>query len=70
MSPEPRAVKHRFYGAEVLMIAGVIVGLGSPMAFRLGLIWIVRQIDRAEYDEGVLRKLFRESIGIHRVSLC
>lgn len=53
-------VRHPLYAAEVLMIAGVVLGHGTVFAFALGTLWLVLQIRRAQYEEGVLRETFPE----------
>ncbi|MFN4154676.1 MAG: sterol desaturase family protein [Paracoccaceae bacterium] len=53
-------VRHPLYGAELLMIAGVMLSHGSVMAFGLGGLWVTLQIRRAQYEEGILRATFPE----------
>lgn len=53
-------VRHPLYGAEVLMILGIILSHGSPLAFGVGAVWLLLQIRRAQYEEGVLRETFPE----------
>ena len=53
-------VRHPLYGAEVLMMLGVILSHGSLLAFGFGLIWLLLQIRRAQFEESVLRQTFRE----------
>jgi protein-S-isoprenylcysteine O-methyltransferase Ste14 len=53
-------VRHPLYSAEVLMILGFILSHGSPLAYGVGLGWLVLQIRRAQYEESVLRKTFPE----------
>lgn len=53
-------VRHPLYGAEVLMMAGVVLGHGTALAFGMGLIWIVMQVLRAQFEETVLRATFPE----------
>jgi protein-S-isoprenylcysteine O-methyltransferase Ste14 len=53
-------VRHPLYGAEVLMMTGVMLGHGSPFAFALGALWLSLQIGRAQFEEGILRKTFPE----------
>lgn len=53
-------VRHPLYGAEVLMIAGVVLSHGSVLAFVIGALWLVLQIRRAQYEELVLRATFPE----------
>ena len=42
------------------MILGFILSHGSPLAYGVGLGWLVLQIRRAQYEESVLRKTFPE----------
>lgn len=53
-------VRHPLYGAEVVMILGIILSHGSPLAFGLGAVWLLLQVRRAQYEERVLRKTFPE----------
>ena len=53
-------VRHPLYGAEVLMMAGVMLGHGSPFAFALGALWLSLQVGRARFEEGILRETFPE----------
>lgn len=53
-------VRHPLYGAEVLLILGVILSHGSVMAFGVGAIWLLLQIRRAQYEESILRQTFPE----------
>ncbi|NJM81707.1 MAG: isoprenylcysteine carboxylmethyltransferase family protein [Tabrizicola sp.] len=53
-------VRHPLYGAEVVMILGVVLAHGSPLAFGVGLMWLALQIRRAQYEESVLRRTFPE----------
>lgn len=53
-------VRHPLYGAEVLMIFGVILSHGTLLAFGVGLMWLLLQVRRAQYEEGVLRQTFPE----------
>jgi protein-S-isoprenylcysteine O-methyltransferase Ste14 len=51
-------VRHPLYGAEVLMILGVILSHGSLLAYGVGFVWLLLQIRRAQYEESVLRQTF------------
>jgi protein-S-isoprenylcysteine O-methyltransferase Ste14 len=53
-------VRHPLYAAETVMILGVILSHGSVLAFGVGLVWLLLQIRRAQYEEAVLRKAFPE----------
>ncbi|MFN3846974.1 MAG: sterol desaturase family protein [Paracoccaceae bacterium] len=53
-------VRHPLYGAEVLMVVGVVLSHGSVLAYGVGALWITIQIRRAHYEEGVLRASFPE----------
>lgn len=53
-------VRHPLYGAEVVMILGVILSHGSPLAYGVGVLWLLLQIRRAQFEESVLRKTFPE----------
>jgi|GEM_PF-291826 len=53
-------VRHPLYAAEVLMIAGVVLGHGTALAFGLGAFWLILQVRRAQYEEAVLRQTFPE----------
>lgn len=53
-------VRHPLYGAEVLMIFGIILSHGSALAFGVGTVWLLLQIRRAQYEESVLRQTFPE----------
>lgn len=53
-------VRHPLYAAEVLLIAGVVVGHGTLVACGIGAVWLVLQIRRAQYEEMVLRETFPE----------
>lgn len=53
-------VRHPLYGAEVVMIVGVVLTHGSPLAFGVGILWLLLQIRRAQYEESVLRQTFPE----------
>jgi protein-S-isoprenylcysteine O-methyltransferase Ste14 len=53
-------VRHPLYGAEVLMIVGVVLGHGTALAFGMGAFWLVLQVRRAQYEEAVLRQTFPE----------
>lgn len=53
-------VRHPLYGAEVLMILGIILSHGSLLAFGVGFVWLLLQIRRAQYEESVLRQTFPE----------
>ena len=53
-------VRHPLYGAEVVMILGVILSHGAPLAYGVGVVWLLLQIRRAQYEESVLRKTFPE----------
>ena len=47
-------VRHPLYAAEVLMIAGIVLGHGTALAFGLGAVWLVLQVRRAQDEEAVL----------------
>jgi protein-S-isoprenylcysteine O-methyltransferase Ste14 len=51
-------VRHPLYGAEVLMILGVVLSHGTWMAYGVGVLWLALQIRRAQYEEAVLRATF------------
>ncbi len=51
-------VRHPLYGAEVLMILGVVLSHGSFLAFGVGALWLTLQIRRAQFEESVLRQSF------------
>ena len=53
-------VRHPLYAAEVVMILGIILSHGSPLAYGVGCGWLALQIRRAQYEEGVLRLTFPE----------
>jgi sterol desaturase/sphingolipid hydroxylase (fatty acid hydroxylase superfamily)/protein-S-isoprenylcysteine O-methyltransferase Ste14 len=53
-------VRHPLYAAEVLMIVGVVLGHGTAFAYGLGAVWLLLQIRRAQFEEGVLRETFPE----------
>ena len=53
-------VRHPLYGAEVLMILGVVLAHGTWTACGVGALWLVLQIRRAQYEESVLRLTFPE----------
>lgn len=53
-------VRHPLYAAEVLMVAGVVLGHGNLLAYGLGAFWLVLQVRRAQYEEVVLRQTFPE----------
>jgi protein-S-isoprenylcysteine O-methyltransferase Ste14 len=53
-------VRHPLYAAEVVMLTGVVLAHGSPLAFGVGAIWLMLQIRRARYEESILRKTFPE----------
>jgi protein-S-isoprenylcysteine O-methyltransferase Ste14 len=53
-------VRHPLYAAEVVMLTGVVLAHGSPLAFGVGAIWLLLQIRRAQYEESILRKTFPE----------
>ncbi len=53
-------VRHPLYAAETVMILGVILSHGSVLAFGVGLIWLLLQIRRAQFEESILRKTFPE----------
>ncbi|MFN7223151.1 MAG: sterol desaturase family protein [Paracoccaceae bacterium] len=53
-------VRHPLYGAEVLMVVGVVLSHGSVLAYGVGALWVTIQIRRAQYEEGVLRASFPE----------
>jgi sterol desaturase/sphingolipid hydroxylase (fatty acid hydroxylase superfamily)/protein-S-isoprenylcysteine O-methyltransferase Ste14 len=53
-------VRHPLYAAEVLLILGVVVGHGTAFAYVVGLVWLVLQIRRAQYEELVLSATFPE----------
>ena len=55
-----RIVRHPLYGAEVITIAGLILGSLSPASVLVGLVWIALQMRRAQYEEAVLRESFPE----------
>lgn len=73
-------VRHPLYAAELLLISGVVLGHGAPLAYVVGAIWLGLQIRRAQYEEMVLRATFPEYAayarrvpmlipGLHLVSL-
>ena len=51
-------VRHPLYGAEVLMILGVVLAHGTIFAYGVGALWLALQIRRAQYEEAVLRATF------------
>lgn len=51
-------VRHPLYGAEVLMILGVVLSHGTWLAYGVGILWLALQIRRAQYEEAVLRATF------------
>jgi protein-S-isoprenylcysteine O-methyltransferase Ste14 len=53
-------VRHPLYAAEVVMLTGVVLAHGSPLAFGVGAVWLLLQIRRARYEESILRKTFAE----------
>lgn len=53
-------VRHPLYGAEVMMILGVVLAHGSALAFGVGFMWLLLQIRRAQFEESVLRQTFPE----------
>jgi protein-S-isoprenylcysteine O-methyltransferase Ste14 len=53
-------VRHPLYAAEVVMILGTILSHGSLLAYCVGLVWLLLQIRRAQFEESVLRKTFPE----------
>lgn len=53
-------VRHPLYAAEVVMMFGVVLGHGALGAYALGVVWLVLQIRRAQYEELVLRATFPE----------
>lgn len=53
-------VRHPLYGAEVVMILGVVLAHGSALAFGVGFLWLLLQIRRAQFEESVLRQTFPE----------
>lgn len=53
-------VRHPLYAAEVLLIAGVVIGHGALLAYGIGAVWLILQIRRAQYEEMVLRATFPE----------
>jgi protein-S-isoprenylcysteine O-methyltransferase Ste14 len=53
-------VRHPLYGAEVLMILGVVLAHGTVLAFGVGAMWLLLQVRRAQYEESVLRQTFPE----------
>ncbi len=53
-------VRHPLYGAEVLMVVGVVLSHGSVLAYGVGALWITLQVRRAQYEEGILRASFPE----------
>lgn len=59
-------VRHPLYGAEVVMILGIILSHGSMLAFGVGAVWLLLQIRRAQYEESVLRKTFPEYAAYSR----
>ena len=53
-------VRHPLYGSEVMLILGVVLAHSTPFAYALGFIWLLLQIRRAQYEEGILRQTFPE----------
>jgi protein-S-isoprenylcysteine O-methyltransferase Ste14 len=53
-------VRHPLYAAETVMILGVILSHGSALAFGVGLVWLLLQIRRAQFEESILRQTFPE----------
>jgi protein-S-isoprenylcysteine O-methyltransferase Ste14 len=53
-------VRHPLYAAETVMTLGVILSHGSALAFGVGLVWILLQIRRAQFEESILRQTFPE----------
>jgi protein-S-isoprenylcysteine O-methyltransferase Ste14 len=53
-------VRHPLYGAEVVATFGFVLAHGSLQAFAVGLLWILLQIRRAQYEESVLCQTFPE----------
>jgi protein-S-isoprenylcysteine O-methyltransferase Ste14 len=53
-------VRHPLYAAETVMILGVILAHGSALAFGVGFVWLLLQIRRAQFEEGILRQTFPE----------
>lgn len=53
-------VRHPLYGAEVVMIMGFILSHGSLLAYGVGVVWLLLQVRRAQFEESVLRKTFPE----------
>jgi len=53
-------VRHPLYGAEVLMVLGVVLSHGSALAFIVGALWLILQVRRAQYEEVVLLHSFSE----------
>jgi protein-S-isoprenylcysteine O-methyltransferase Ste14 len=55
-----KIIRHPLYGAELIAIAGAVIGHWSPAAAVLGLAWLGLQIRRAQNEERVLRESFPE----------
>lgn len=53
-------VRHPLYATELLMMAGIIIGHGTPLAIGLGVLWVALQVRRAQYEEAILRHTFPE----------
>jgi protein-S-isoprenylcysteine O-methyltransferase Ste14 len=53
-------IRHPLYGAELITIFGVVLGHGSVFAWIVGAVWLGLQIQRARYEEAVLRASFPE----------
>ena len=53
-------VRHPLYGAELIATFGAALAHGSWLAFGFGLVWLLLQIRRAQYEESVLRESFPE----------
>ncbi len=51
-------VRHPLYASELLMMSGVALSHGSPLAFAVCAVGFTLQIRRAHYEESVLRKSF------------
>jgi protein-S-isoprenylcysteine O-methyltransferase Ste14 len=53
-------IRHPLYGAELITIFGVVLGHGSIYAYVVGAVWLGLQVQRARYEEAVLRDSFPE----------
>lgn len=53
-------VRHPLYAAELVAIAGIVLGIGSWGAALLGAVWLGLQIARARFEEHVLTQAFPE----------